>query len=1501
MATGFVPDLTAANPALVAPAIDVIIDDSTASSSLLTGLAVATPTTDPAAGAQQWASQIPDSTVIALAGSAPAPAPAAPPTPADLLFQSILADPSAGAFSYDLFSNPLQGTATPQQGGTPANASSTANTVGGASNSAPPFSNAAGSATPAPSASQPQQPTVQPDSTATYPPLSSPVAQPSSAPSSYSGSDGPSNIGGSGTAFSPYEGGLAVDQPLSPGGVNAVLHGVEGVALSNVTTTTFNDADPNATVNDFGAPIDWGDGTTGAGTVGAAAGGGFNVTGSHTYTTVAAFTVTTTITDLMVATPTDFTTINGTATAEIADAPLTASPAALGAASASAGTAANVTLATFTDPNPTAAASDYQANIDWGDGSTSTGTVSAANGGFAVAGSHTYAQAGNYQAVLTLATSDSQSPGGTLATVTSTVQVSDPNLAAGAVSVTPNVEGADSTLVAAFTDGQQNTPSAYQTTIDWGDGNSGAGTVAYANGGFSVNADHTYLAAGTYTATVTISDAYGDTVVETGTAIVPDAPLSATGATAYAAQNAPTALTVAAFTDANSNASASDFTAMIAWGDGSSDAGVVAGASGDFTVSGSHVYTQAGTFAPVVTIQDVSSSATATGSVIVSTVSAAAQPVSFAEATSATVTLATFSDSQPGPDTAVIDWGDGTPTTAGVVSGASGNYSVSGTHTYAVGGANLATVTITNAAGLVSVLNVAATVTDAPLTATGTAISAAQGVDSVAVVVATFTDANPNATTADFGASIDWGDGSSGDSFATVTQTGNTFSVTGDHTYLSQGAFTVTTTITQAGGAVTVATSTATVGVGPITATAASLNATGGVAASSITVATFTGTAAVTAAAIDWGDGSTPTSGVVGNGVINGDHTYAASGTYTVNVTLTDANGDTAATASTAVVANPVLSAGSVTVPGSTEGQAFSSQIATFTDADANAQASDFFATITWGDDTTTAGTVNGYSGNFTVSGGNTYYEAGSYPVTVTVTDKYDASIVMSGGAVVADATIQGTVPDYLAATVGNLLSGITLATFTDSYAGGLASDYTASIDWGDGTTTAGVVAGSDGTFSVDGSHTYGNPNTYTIQVTLVEASVAATVSEAVAVQPHPVYELATGWISGPNAPSVAAATVDWGDGTGQTPGTLSITGPPEDENFTVTAPHSYAEEGTYPVTVTLLDGNGAALAAFGAVATVFAAPMQAAAPPPPPPPPVALPAALIQHEQFYGPGVEAVAKDSNGTNYHLEWDAGLPAAKESPIANVRGTPLEFSDLRFSFAWGRLPPGLAGPISAIGTVTGPGVPTGMTIAAQLVHDGPNGLASGGSAISNIFFDRVTEGLMTIHWQLVLANGQKLDAGTASNYLYVPYKAKYAAKPLYQTVLDTGSKYNGGAADTENSVIANAWAVFTTLEVPRNGRLATDPDRFLKYYGLYNTHNKRTDLLLAGGDGNCIAWSKFLIDVLEAQGIHQKDWNYPILASTTIGTAPNGAPFVQSVGILLYFPQLSLIPTVRVAE
>jgi hypothetical protein len=57
---------------------------------------------------------------------------------------------------------------------------------------------------------------------------------------------------------------------------------------------------------------------------------------------------------------------------------------------------ANLILGKIGDANPFGTAGDFEATINWGDGSTSTGTISGNGNAFDITGGHTYANSGNF-------------------------------------------------------------------------------------------------------------------------------------------------------------------------------------------------------------------------------------------------------------------------------------------------------------------------------------------------------------------------------------------------------------------------------------------------------------------------------------------------------------------------------------------------------------------------------------------------------------------------------------------------------------------------------------------------------------------------------------------------------------------------------------------------------------------------------------------------------------------------------------------------------------------------------------------------------------------------------------------------------------------------------------------------------------------------------------------------------------------------------------------------
>jgi hypothetical protein len=164
-------------------------------------------------------------------------------------------------------------------------------------------------------------------------------------------------------------------------------------------------------------------------------------------------------------------------------------------------------------------------------------------------------------------------------------------------------------------------------------------------------------------------------------------------------------------------------------------------------------------------------------------------------------------------------------------------------------------------------------------------------------------------------------------------------------------------------------------------------------------------------ATINWGDGTTSAGTSDGSTGIQGTHTYAEEGTFSGSVSFTYTRGGvfscpTGAQTATfqATVQDAALTWLGRNLTG-TAGQSVSGMVAHFSDANPAAGAGDFSAQITWGDGTSSSGSVSAAAGGgFDVSGTHTYNAAGSYMVSVAVTDAGGSTATTSSTAQIAAA-----------------------------------------------------------------------------------------------------------------------------------------------------------------------------------------------------------------------------------------------------------------------------------------------------------------------------------------------------------------------------------------------------------------------------------------------------------------------------------------------------------------
>ncbi len=360
-----------------------------------------------------------------------------------------------------------------------------------------------------------------------------------------------------------------------------------------------------------------------------------------------------------------------------------------------------------------------------------------------------------------------------------------------------------------------------------------------------------------------------------------------------------------------------------------------------------------------------------------------------------------------------------------------------------------------------------------------------------------------------------------------------------------------------------------------------------------------------------------PSSGII-SGTIADD---AASTTpYQATVTATDGNGQSVSQNFTYLVNAPTITAQGVSISLMEGVDPNSFTVATFTTPDMNSLPDDFSATINWGDGTTDTGAISGGNGSFTVTADHIYAEKGTYPVSIVIDNGLTGGTAStSTTATVADAPLTLTGGFQLGDAFTDPPSNFFLGTFTDANLGASLTDFTASIDWGDGTPvqTSGsyIQETPAGTFLIVAPHTYNipapgtsPPQTYTVTVTVTDvdgatATATDTVVTGALVAETPAgmggwsfydqnpYASTSDFVSGGQT---GAASISWGDGASNV---VSLTGGPGNGDngpvaFAFQGTHTYADSldqsgGVYNVSVATEDEDGTPLSGMESISVV--------------------------------------------------------------------------------------------------------------------------------------------------------------------------------------------------------------------------------------------------------------------------------------------------------------------------
>jgi PKD repeat protein len=721
----------------------------------------------------------------------------------------------------------------------------------------------------------------------------------------------------------------------------------------------------------------------------------------------------------------------------------------------------------------------------WNFGDSSTGTGTSV--------SHTYADDGSYTVTLTVTDGDGGSD-----VQTETVVVANLNPIITSVSAPDGTEGVAIAMSATATD-----VPADPLSFSWNFGDSTSGSGA--------SVSHAYADQGTYTVTLTVTDGDGGSATATETVVVGNAApvITSTTIPSNGVEGSPLSLSAA-----GTDVAADPLTWSWNFGDSTSGSGS----------SVSHTWVEDGTYTVTVTLSDGDGGTdTATGTVTIANAAPVISATTFGSGDEGDVIPFSVAFTDAGLlDTHTIAWDFGDSS-----SGAGS----SPTHVYADDGSYTVTVTVTDDEGA----------TD---TATGTAVigNAAPAITSSSMPdgdegeTLTFTVAFTDSGSADtHTVAWDFGDAGSGAGASTT------------HSYDDDGSYTVTATVTDDDGATDTVTGTVTIAnVDPVIASVTGPTAgSEGELLSWTVAATDASPVDVLTYSFDYGDGSPA---VVGSDV-DGEHTYADNGVYTLTVTVTDDDGGSDVETLTITIGNEPPTIDAISVPTTAPEGSTVTMTATASDVGSD--------TLTFDWDFGDAATATGEAVT------HAWADDGTYTITLTVTDDDGDADVQT--VVITITNVDPTIDSMVVPDGDEGEDLVFSATASDVGADTL----TFSWDFGDGAPVA---------IGETVNHTYADDGVYTVTLTVTDddgggdgATDTATIGNVA-----PTVDNLTGPGTGDEGSSllytatgsdpgadVLSWTWDFGDGT-----PVLTTAASQD--------HTFADDGIYGVTVTITDDDGA-------------------------------------------------------------------------------------------------------------------------------------------------------------------------------------------------------------------------------------------------------------------------------------------------------------------------------------